>query len=121
MRHESCLRTYRSCTEHCTNIGQVSSQPSVNKNEIDSVVHHMIVEAGAYPSPLGYGRFPKSISTSVNECVCDGLPDSKQPQNGDIINIDVNVFLNTSLCGEADESIRHFVETKLTYLDGTFA
>jgi methionyl aminopeptidase len=58
----------------------VLSQPSVTTNEIDSVVHHMIVEAGASPSPLGYGGFPKSISTSVNECVCDGLPDSTQLQ-----------------------------------------
>jgi methionine aminopeptidase len=58
----------------------MSSQPSVTTNEIDRAVHHMIVEAGAYPSPLGYGGFPKSICTSVNECVCHGLPDSTQLQ-----------------------------------------
>ncbi|VAI86903.1 unnamed protein product [Triticum turgidum subsp. durum] len=69
-------------------------KPSITTNEIDRAVHHMIVEAGAYPSPLGYGGFPKSICTSVNECACHGLPDSTQLQNGDIINIDVNVFLN---------------------------
>ncbi|SPT17553.1 unnamed protein product [Triticum aestivum] len=93
-------------------------KPSVTTNEIDRAVHHMIVEAGAYPSPLGYGGFPKSICTSVNECVCHGLPDSTQLQNGDIINIDVNVFLNgyhggtsrTFVCGEADESIKHFLK-----------
>nr|XP_051215706.1 methionine aminopeptidase 1B, chloroplastic-like isoform X2 [Lolium perenne] len=93
-------------------------KPSVTTNEIDRAVHHMIVEAGAYPSPLGYGGFPKSICTSVNECVCHGLPDSTQLQNGDIINIDVNVFLNgyhggtsrTFVCGEADKSIKHFLK-----------
>jgi len=93
-------------------------KPAVTTNEIDRAVHHMIVEAGAYPSPLGYGGFPKSICTSVNECVCHGLPDSTQLQNGDIINIDVNVFLNgyhggtsrTFVCGEADESIKHFLK-----------
>ncbi|KAE9451041.1 hypothetical protein C3L33_17048, partial [Rhododendron williamsianum] len=50
--------------------------------------------AGAYPSPLGYGGFPKSVCTSVNECVCHGIPDSRQLQDGDIINIDVTVYLN---------------------------
>ena len=40
----------------------------------------MIIEAGAYPSPLGYGGFPKSVCTSVNECMCHGIPDSRQLQ-----------------------------------------
>lgn len=37
----------------------------------------MIIENGAYPSPLGYGGFPKSVCTSVNECICHGIPDSR--------------------------------------------
>ncbi|TVU38978.1 hypothetical protein EJB05_12376 [Eragrostis curvula] len=93
-------------------------KPSITTNEIDAAVHNMIIEAGAYPSPLGYRGFPKSICTSVNECVCHGTPDSTQLQNGDIINIDVNVFLNgyhggtsrTIVCGQADESVKHFLK-----------
>ncbi|CAD6223697.1 unnamed protein product [Miscanthus lutarioriparius] len=92
-------------------------KPSITTNEIDAAVHNMIIEAGAYPSPLGYRGFPKSICTSVNECVCHGIPDSTQLQNGDIINIDVNVFLNgyhggtsrTFACGQVDDSIKHFL------------
>ncbi|KAL5677998.1 hypothetical protein ACJX0J_014129, partial [Zea mays] len=92
-------------------------KPSITTNEIDAAVHNMIIEAGAYPSPLGYHGFPKSICTSVNECVCHGVPDSTQLQNGDIINIDVNVFLNgyhggtsrTFACGQVDDSIKHFL------------
>lgn len=49
-------------------------------NEIDKAVHQMIIEAGAYPSPLGYGGFPKSVCTSVNECMCHGIPDSRRLQ-----------------------------------------
>ena len=30
-------------------------------------VHNATVEAGAYPSPLNYFHFPKSVCTSVNE------------------------------------------------------
>ncbi|KAE8716064.1 Methionine aminopeptidase 1D [Hibiscus syriacus] len=55
-------------------------RPSVTTDEIDKAVHQMIIEAGAYPSPLGYGGFPKSVCTSVNECMCHGIPDSRQLQ-----------------------------------------
>nr|GEV25338.1 methionine aminopeptidase 1D, chloroplastic/mitochondrial [Tanacetum cinerariifolium] len=31
------------------------------------LMHQMIIDAGAYPSALGYGGFSKSVCTSVNE------------------------------------------------------
>ena len=40
------------------------------------------------------GKFPKSVCSSVNECICHGIPDSRPLVNGDIINIDVTVYLN---------------------------
>lgn len=40
------------------------------------------------------GKFPKSVCTSVNEVVCHGIPDSRPLQDGDIINIDVTVYLD---------------------------
>lgn len=55
-------------------------QPSVTTNEIDKAVHNMIIEAGGYPSQLGFCGFPKGVCTSVNECVCNGIPDSRQLQ-----------------------------------------
>ncbi|XP_003573558.1 methionine aminopeptidase 1B, chloroplastic [Brachypodium distachyon] len=93
-------------------------KPSVTTDEIDRAVHQMIVDAGAYPSPLGYGGFPKSVCTSVNECICHGIPDSRVLQDGDIINIDVTVYLNgyhgdtsrTYLCGEVDEPSKQLVK-----------
>lgn len=30
-------------------------------------VHDTTIQAGAYPSPLNYFNFPKSVCTSVNE------------------------------------------------------
>lgn len=62
-----------------TNDG-VSLQPFVTTDEIDKAVHSMVIESGAYPSPLGYGGFPKSVCTSVNECMFHGVPDSRQLQ-----------------------------------------
>lgn len=52
-------------------------KPGITTDEIDQVVHDMIVAAGAYPSPLNYGKFPKSVCTSVNEVVCHGIPDKR--------------------------------------------
>lgn len=43
--------------------------------EIDFIVHHEIIRQQAYPSPLGYGGFPKSVCTSVNNVLCHGIPD----------------------------------------------
>ncbi|XP_042501100.1 methionine aminopeptidase 1D, chloroplastic/mitochondrial-like [Macadamia integrifolia] len=74
-------------------------KPGVKTDEIDQAIHQMIIDNGAYPSPLGYGGFPKSVCTSVNECICHGIPDSRALEDGDIINIDVTVFLNVSSSG----------------------
>ncbi|RHY25618.1 hypothetical protein DYB32_009742 [Aphanomyces invadans] len=63
-------------------------------DDIDRVVHEEICRRGAYPSPLLYGGFPKSICTSVNEIVVHGIPDSRPLEDGDLVNIDVSVFLN---------------------------
>ncbi|QHO35265.1 Methionine aminopeptidase 1B [Arachis hypogaea] len=41
-------------------------EPSVTTKEINKTVHQMIIDAGAYPSPLGYGGFPKIVCTSWN-------------------------------------------------------
>lgn len=38
------------------------------------------------------------MCTSVNECICHGIPDSRQLKDGDIVNIDVTVYLNVSFC-----------------------
>ncbi|XP_074404593.1 methionine aminopeptidase 1D, mitochondrial isoform X4 [Zonotrichia albicollis] len=86
--------------------------------EIDSIVHHEIIRRNAYPSPLGYGGFPKSVCTSVNNVVCHGIPDSRPLQDGDIINIDVTVYYNgyhgdtseTFLVGNVDKSGEKLVD-----------
>ncbi len=68
-------------------------KPGVTTQMIDDLVHEMTVQHGAYPSPLNYKGFPKSVCTSVNNCACHGIPDDRQLVEGDIINIDVTVYL----------------------------
>ncbi|XP_020217677.1 methionine aminopeptidase 1D, chloroplastic/mitochondrial [Cajanus cajan] len=100
-------------------------KPGITTDEIDQAVHQMIIDNGAYPSPLGYGGFPKSVCTSVNECICHGIPDSRVLEDGDIINIDVTVYLNgchgdtsaTFYCGDVDDKARKLVQVTKECLD----
>nr|CAB3263612.1 methionine aminopeptidase 1D, mitochondrial-like [Phallusia mammillata] len=69
-------------------------EPGVTTEHINGVVHSEIIKCGAFPSPLSYKGFPKSCCTSVNNVVCHGIPDDRPLLNGDIINIDITVFVN---------------------------
>lgn len=70
------------------------TSPGITTDEIDQIVHNAILEIGAYPSPLNYRGFPKSLCSSVNEVVCHGIPDTRQLQYGDVVSFDVSVFIN---------------------------
>ncbi len=63
-------------------------------NEINSWVHEYTILHGAYPAPLNYNGFPKSVCTSINNVICHGIPDKTVLKNGDIINVDVTSILN---------------------------
>jgi methionyl aminopeptidase len=40
-------------------------KPGVTADEIDTLVHELTIENDAYPSPLNYYNFPKSVCTYV--------------------------------------------------------
>jgi len=65
----------------------------VSTAELDRLCHDYIVNAGAYPAPLHYRGFPKSICTSINHVICHGIPGEKRLAEGDSLNIDVTVIL----------------------------
>jgi methionyl aminopeptidase len=69
-------------------------KPGISTEEIDVYVHELCIARGAYPSPLNYQHFPKSVCTSVNEVICHGIPDSRELQDGDIVNLDVTCYLD---------------------------
>jgi len=92
--------------------------PGVTTDELDRIGHEFMVEHGGYPSTLGYRQYPKSLCTSVNEVICHGIPDDRPLEDGDIVNIDITVFIGgvhgdtnaTYLCGEVEEESRLLVE-----------
>jgi methionyl aminopeptidase len=102
-------------------------QPGVTTDHLDQLVHDKTIEMGGYPSPLGYRGYPKSVCTSINEVICHGIPDSRPLADGDIINVDVTVYLDgvhgdtsvTFLVGEVDEWSRLLVrETRNSLMRG---
>lgn len=65
----------------------------VTTEALDKICHDYIVEHNAYPAPLNYHGFPKSVCTSLNHVVCHGIPNDKPLKDGDIMNLDVTVKL----------------------------
>ena len=70
------------------------SRPGHTTDQLNTVLHHATLCHSAYPSPLNYSGFPKSVCTSLNEVVCHGIPDSRTLQVGDILSCDVSVYLD---------------------------
>jgi len=64
-------------------------KPGITTNEINNLVHDFTLSNDAVPAPLGYKGFPKSVCTSVNDCICHGVPDETILKEGDTINVDV--------------------------------
>lgn len=92
-------------------------RPGITTDEIDAVAHDYMVSRDAYPSTLDYRGFMKSSCTSVNECICHGIPDSTVLQDGDIVNVDITAYKDgvhgdtnfTFLVGDVDEESRLLV------------
>jgi methionyl aminopeptidase len=92
-------------------------RPGLTTDEIDAYVHQLHVERDAYPSPLNYNGFPKSVCTSANEVICHGIPDTRVLQDGDILNIDVTSYVDgvhgdtnaTFFVGDVDPTSRQLV------------
>lgn len=91
----------------------------VSTEEINTLCHDFIIKHGAYPSPLNYHGFPKSVCTSLNEVICHGIPTKSEIlKEGDILNIDVTTYLNkfhgdtnkTFLVGNVSPEVKKLVD-----------
>lgn len=93
-------------------------KPGITTKDLDVAAEKLIRSRGAKPLFLGYGGFPASICTSVNEQVVHGIPGNRVLQAGDIISIDVGAEKNgycgdaarTFAVGEIDSEIRRLLE-----------
>lgn len=94
-------------------------RPGATTKEIDQVVEGFIRLHGAVPTFKGYGGFPASICSSVNEQIVHGIPSpSTVLQDGDIISIDTGATYQgwvgdnawTFYVGEPSESYKALCE-----------
>ena len=69
-------------------------RPGISTKKLDEFAYDYIKRHGGTPSFLGYGGFPASICTSVDEAVVHGIPGHKRLEEGMIVGIDAGVILN---------------------------
>lgn len=121
MRHVCEMASY------IREFGGKQVRPGITTDEIDQIVHDEIIRLDAYPSPLKYHGFPKSLCTSVNGVICHGIPDKRPLVEGDIINLDITIYFDefhgdcsqTFPVGEVDEAaIRLINATKFSMEKG---
>lgn len=66
--------------------------PGMTTAQIDRIASRVIKESKATASFKGYGGFPASVCTSVNNQVIHGIPGDYRLAEGDILSVDVGAF-----------------------------
>lgn len=93
-------------------------KPGVTTLYLDEVAETFIRDNGAIPGFKGYGGFPNTLCTSVNDEVVHGIPSGYTLKEGDIISIDCGTILNgwygdgafTFAVGETGDDVRRLLE-----------
>src|SRR3954451_19542112 len=69
-------------------------RPGVTTDSLDEFIFDFAMSHHAYPAPLDYRGYRKSICTSITQAVCHGTPNEKPLREGDIVNIDVTLIVD---------------------------
>jgi methionyl aminopeptidase len=93
-------------------------KPGVKTIELDRIAEEFIRDHGAVPGFKGYGGFPGTLCTSVNDAVVHGIPGDLELKDGDIVSIDCGTIMNgfygdsayTFPVGEVDEEVLLLLE-----------
>jgi len=70
-------------------------KPGAITDDIDRVAREFILDNGALPACLFYRGYAKTVCISPNHVVCHGIPSDRALREGDIINIDVTVVIDS--------------------------
>ena len=89
-------------------------KPGATTLQLDAIAEEVIRDNGAEPGFKGYGGFPNTLCTSLNEAVVHGIPNDRPLESGDVISIDCGVLKNefygdsayTFEVGEVDPEIQ---------------
>lgn len=103
------------------------TKPGVSTLDLESLAESIITKTGAKPSFKGFKGYPAATCISINEEVVHGIPSDRLIDEGDIVGIDVGVYLEgyhtdtaiTVAVGEIDERTRKLINvTKQSLLNG---
>ncbi|MCC9739962.1 type I methionyl aminopeptidase [Streptomyces sp. MNU89] len=73
---------------------RAAAVPEATTKDLDDIARKVLAEHGAKSNFLGYGGFPATICTSVNDVVVHGIPDTTTVlRDGDIISIDAGAVI----------------------------
>ncbi|KAJ9130824.1 Methionine aminopeptidase [Pleurostoma richardsiae] len=89
---QASMRKVCGLAREVLDIAAAAVRPGITTEQLDQIVHIACIERNAYPSPLNYNHFPKSMCTSPNEVICHGIPDQRVLLDGDIINLDISLY-----------------------------
>ncbi len=67
--------------------------------DIDTMAAKMMRDRDAVPSFLNYRGYPATVCTSVNDEVVHSIPNARRLVKGDILSLDIGMFLN-DYCGD---------------------
>jgi methionyl aminopeptidase len=102
-------------------------KPGITTLYLDNLAETFIRDNGGTPAFKGYGGFPKTLCTSVNDEVVHGIPSNYILKEGDIISIDCGVVLNgwygdsayTFAIGDIDDEVKGLLDyTKASLEEG---
>lgn len=110
----------QSCNVLSETLASVASmiKPGMTTLEIDKYAEDFIRDNGGVPSFKNYHGFPFTCCISVNDAVVHGFPTSKELRDGDIVSVDVGVFMNgyhgdsayTFAVGEMSDEVRRLLK-----------
>ena len=93
-------------------------RPGITTLSLDSFAETYIRDNGGLPAFKGYGGFPGTLCTSVNDEIVHGFPSKYILKEGDIISVDCGVILNgwygdsayTFAVGEISGEVRRLLD-----------
>jgi methionyl aminopeptidase len=93
-------------------------RPGITTLYLDSIAESFIRDNGGTPAFKGYGGFPNTLCTSVNDQVVHGIPSDYILKEGDIISVDCGAILDgwygdsafTFPVGEIKKEVRRLLD-----------
>jgi methionyl aminopeptidase len=100
-------------------------RPGITTLYLDRIAETFIRDNGAVPGFKGYGGFPNTLCTSVNDEVVHGIPSNYVLKEGDILSVDCGVIREgwygdsayTFAVGEIKDEIRRLLDYTLASLE----